>query len=427
MKRALQALCNRRLVGALVMSALCGAAASAACANPVDDRVVLGTPDAEPNPEPEKPSPVFTSPDPGPDADTDASIPEPEKILACIGTECPYPYATCPSDTGTDDYKCGINLLTDSNNCGACGNVCPARAVFGTLNMATRCVDGKCERECANPNNYFDYRDCNGRVDDGCEIEVKTDLDNCGACGHKCPAGTDTCADGNCGCPAGLTYCGCSGPFPANCTLGAQCLDVTSDSNNCGACGRKCKAPADAGAPPANMEYGCVASQCEQLRCKKGFADCDGKEENGCEVNLATDASNCGQCGTKCGPGQVCLKPGSDPPACGCDTGETLCGNACTDLLKDPYNCGVCGHTCPGSILSKNHGFLTCNQGFCGYGCEDGWADCDSNPVNGCETNLMVNAGNCGACGNRCDTAAGQPCIRGECLRVECDAGVVTK
>ena len=31
-----------------------------------------------------------------------------------------------------------------------------------------------------------------------------------------------------------------------------------------------------------------------------GFADCDGDQANGCEVNLFTDAFNCGSCGTSC-------------------------------------------------------------------------------------------------------------------------------
>ena len=36
------------------------------------------------------------------------------------------------------------------------------------------------------------------------------------------------------------------------------------------------------------------------VACESGFADCDGVEENGCEVDASTDASNCGTCGTAC-------------------------------------------------------------------------------------------------------------------------------
>ncbi len=377
-----------------------------------------------------RPAPSFTIPDAGADADADGAISEPEKVLACIGTECPFPYATCLTTTGKGDYTCGVNLLTDSNNCGECGNVCPGIAVFDTLRMATQCVDGKCQRECASPSERYDFKDCNGRVDDGCEVDVKSDLANCGVCGNKCPKGTDACVDGQCGCPNGMTYCGCPGGGSA-CGLQA-CKDTPWDNDNCGACGNKCKVPPDAGPLLSNMEYGCVAGECGKPKCKSLRADCDKEPENGCETNLASDPNNCGRCGVACEAGQLCALPYSLKPFCACAEGETLCsdlrvGVACTSLLSDPNNCGACGNVCPGSDpigIPGTHGFATCRKGFCGYECEDGWADCDSDLSNGCETNLMVNTGNCGACGNRCDIAAGQPCIDGKCLMVECDGGV---
>jgi hypothetical protein len=420
---------GRGMIFALVPVFASAAVMAASCAAPEEGTIVLG--DA---PEAAAPSvPLLPSPTTG-DASIDgepASTFEPEKVLGCIGTTCPAPYATCPSATGKGEYTCGVNLLTDSNNCGACGNVCPGATVFGTLRMTTQCVDGKCQRECANPTTSYDFRDCNGRVDDGCEVDAKSDLENCGTCGNKCPEGTDRCVDGQCGCPGGMTYCGCPLGLPVCGTR--ACKDTSSDNDNCGGCGNKCSAP-DAGPLPPNMEYGCVASQCGQPRCKSGWADCDGTTDpNGCETNVAADPNNCGGCGKKCGPDQVCIVPSSGTPTCACAKGETLCSSTreglfCTDLLMDASNCGVCGYACPGSTLPSSHGFPKCGQGFCSYECEEGWGDCDSNPSNGCETNLMVNTGNCGACGNRCDTSAGQPCIDGKCLMVECDGGlVVTK
>ncbi len=362
--------------------------------------------------------PSFVAPpEAGTDADA-ASVPEePEKVLACVGTECPYPFATCET-FGTLGYKCQNNLLTDNANCGECGNVCPPD-MFSSLRMATRCVAGKCQRECA-PDGEREFRDCNGWVDDGCEIDITSDADNCGGCGNKCGNG-QPCIGGKCGCPAGQAYCGDE--------LG--CRDVSSDNFSCGTCGTRCVAP-DAGPPPTNMEYGCVSGECGKPRCKSGFkqawANCNGDLEDGCEINTATDPNNCGVCGKKCGPGQICLQEGMNPPRCACAANETLCGvgNAlsCADLMNDPNNCGVCGNRCTGGT---NHGAPTCRKGFCDYDCEQGWGDCDGNPANGCETNLMVNQGNCGACGNRCDTGAGQPCIAGKCLMVECDDDPVTK
>ena len=34
--------------------------------------------------------------------------------------------------------------------------------------------------------------------------------------------------------------------------------------------------------------------------------------------------------------------------------------------------------------------------------CDPGYADCDGNPANGCETNLDTDTGNCGSCGTAC-------------------------
>lgn len=41
-----------------------------------------------------------------------------------------------------------------------------------------------------------------------------------------------------------------------------------------------------------------------ECQCAAGFADCDQDPEDGCEVDLTTDASSCGSCGHDCGGGQ---------------------------------------------------------------------------------------------------------------------------
>nr|MBK7068859.1 DUF5050 domain-containing protein [Deltaproteobacteria bacterium] len=77
--------------------------------------------------------------------------------------------------------------------------------------------------------------------------------------------------------------------------------------------------------------------------CRIGRADCDGDASNGCEVDLATSASNCGACGAACGPGSSCVAGACAPT---CPAGQTLCGGACVDPLRDSRNCGACGATC---------------------------------------------------------------------------------
>ncbi len=53
-----------------------------------------------------------------------------------------------------------------------------------------------------------------------------------------------------------------------------------------------------------------------------------------------------------------------------------------TDLAHDPKNCNECGRQC-----LTPHGYPGCSMRQCATGgCFDGYADCDGDPENGCET-----------------------------------------
>jgi hypothetical protein len=212
-----------------------------------------------------------------------------------------------------------------------------------------------------------------------------------------------------------------------------QCVDTRTDDYNCGSCGTLCDAfPADACSPmPTQTIYGCGESACGALKCKSGYADCnkDLKElcnSDGCEANLDTDVENCGSCGVKCGPGQVCRDDGFGPQCQDpCEkAGLATCAQGCADLLSDPYNCGACSNFCP---WPGAHQLNSCKKGLCAYECEDGYADCNNDPLDGCEVDLRIHPANCGACGNECRHGEGQPCIAGKCLMVECDGGAETR
>jgi hypothetical protein len=363
-----------------------------------------------------EPPPAFTPRDSGTDAE--AATPTSK---ACIATTCPAPFATCG-----DDYRCNANLDTDSNNCGECGNVCPAE--FGYLHMSSACVKGVCQPACAkefdNGAKFNNFGDCNKILEDGCEVSLSKDPNNCGSCGNKCADGV-RCVDGKCGCDPGMIDCN------------GQCLDPRNDDQNCGTCGNVCSPTGDGGTLPPNTELGCRDGQCGQLRCKDDgygtrWGDCDGNPDNGCEVFLGAygdvDPNHCGKCGNKCTTEQICFDVTWDSiPECVCAPNETMCGNiewgyiTCNDLLTDPENCGACNHKCVSGYENTN---AACRKGVCETECASGWGDCDFDPNNGCETNLMISDGHCGQCGDRCDTQAGQPCVNGQCAMTECDGGV---
>jgi serine/threonine protein kinase len=91
---------------------------------------------------------------------------------------------------------------------------------------------------------YHGFEDCNGDGRDGCETDVRTDPDNCGACGRRCPA------------------------LP-------------------------------------HAERGC-GDVCTIWRCAPGYRDCNGVVSDGCEVAALDDAAHCGTCGHACAPNQTC-------------------------------------------------------------------------------------------------------------------------
>ena len=80
--------------------------------------------------------------------------------------------------------------------------------------------------------------------------------------------------------------------------------------------------------------------------CPAGTAACDSNPSNGCETNTNTDNNNCGGCGKKC---------------------------------------------------TFQNGTGTCVNGLCAItACNAGYADCDLNPDNGCETNTLTDPMHCG-------------------------------
>src|SRR6185436_13234134 len=87
----------------------------------------------------------------------------------------------------------------------------------------------------------------------------------------------------------------------------------------------------------------------------------------------------------------------------------------------DAKNCGGCGTVCSGA----NIGNPTCAAGVCNGACNAGFADCNNNKqTDGCEENINTDAGNCGGCGMGCSNGniANPTCAAGQCNGT-CNAG----
>jgi hypothetical protein len=220
-------------------------------------------------------------------------------------------------------------------------------------------------------------------------VDTTTDSANCGACGVICDYG-HTCARGQCECVPGLYDCG------------GYCADFTTDPTNCGDCGIACGPNEYCSAGDCictNGESRCGGTTCcpESWTCESGtcIEPCGDSQLNcdGMCVDVMWDPTHCGACGNGCSTetccGGYCVDSYSDPNNCGncgvsCGEGS-CCNGICSDTSSDPLNCGSCGYSCEG---------LTC----CAWQCTD----------------LYNDSSNCGQCGNVC--LSGDTCQSGECV-----------
>jgi hypothetical protein len=177
----------------------------------------------------------------------------------------------------------------------------------------------------------------------------------------------------------------------------------------------------------------CSSGVCVTPGCIAGYADCSGAPAPDCETNITTSAVNCGACGRVCPnePNASALCMGGTCGLSPCATGTRDCnmnlgtgGDGCeTSVLNDPNNCGACGNTC---AVAPNRS-ATCTMGVCGMTstCNVGFADCNALAPDGCEINTRNDARNCGTCGNNCLRRPGTvaTCGAGMCSAPTCIAG----
>ncbi len=175
----------------------------------------------------------------------DGEVFDPTGLKICGTTEgsqfCSYDEICC------EGVCTAVNA--DTNNCGACGNVCDSNE---------QCSDGQClcgveQIECSSDEVCCESSD--GLV---C-TSTNTDRDNCGGCGNVCASGeaNESCLGGQCGCLQN--------------TDGRDIIELCASGEAC--------CPARVGADP-NEARGCV------------------------DLNTTED---CGACGNQCGEGEQCI------------------------------------------------------------------------------------------------------------------------
>ena len=326
---------------------------------------------------------------------------------SCTVASCTAPFANC---NGQNADGCEVNTDTNANHCGACGAACNLPNVATYTCAGGTCGIGSC---------ISGFMDCNGVASDGCEIDTRSNVNNCGGCGTVCDlANTNehTCNAGVCQvstCDSGFENC--------NTTHSDGCeIDTRSNVNNCGGCGTVC----DLNHTNAHT---CNAGVCQVSTCDSGYANCNNLNPDGCEINTQTNTSNCGACGA------VCNLPNTNAHSCvsgscqvsTCDSGFANCNNLNPDgcevnTLTNTSNCGACGAVCN----LPNTDAHSCVSGSCQVGtCDSGFANCNNQNPDGCEINTTNNLNNCGACGIACSLPnANNQCSNSVCSIASCIA-----
>lgn len=251
------------------------------------------------------------------------------------------------------------------------------------------------------------YHDCDGQQSTGCEVDVRIEPLHCGGCGQACPAmphAVASCEHGVCRYECLEPYADCDGDEANGCES-----DLQAGAKTCGDCERSC--PTVPGAVAA-----CRQGQCG-FDCDPGFEDCDGLPANGCETDVYASLQHCGRCGVQClaGPRGTaeCVLGRCE---LSCDDGTADCNDEPTDGCETDttsvQHCGFCNRVC-----QANHGTATCDQGMCRIECSPGYDDCDGDPANGCEIDLASDRFHCGVCGHAC--------TEGSCAGMRCTPTII--
>ncbi len=214
---------------------------------------------------------------------------------------------------------------------------------------------------------------------------------------------------------SGNAASGGSGGTTADATAGAAGVDASADgtAGQAGTADDASDAPSDA---PTDVPF--------DVNCSAGTKQC------GSSCVLETNPSfGCAE--TTCSPcniphaSAVCDSQGKCAIA-QCDGGFADCdgqlGNGCeTHTDADPANCGGCSASCITPNASAK-----CTSGTCAIDqCDAGYTDCNGDVTDGCERNTSDDPTACGSCTNDCTATAGNwTCSSGQCTVSQCPTGM---
>ncbi len=199
----------------------------------------------------------------------------------------------CPADLTCEAGACRPVAVASCEYVGReCGDAGVPDADSSDAGAADACVTRT--EECNGADD-----DCDGRVDE--DFDLGTDPDNCGVCGRSCAAVADHATGSECAAGACVLVCD---PGWGDCNRdGADGCETDLDSTmeHCGACGSFCPRSGTF----HTMDGVCAGGRC-LLSCDGDWGDCDSDPATGCETHVTVDNDHCGTCDNPCPTGQMC-------------------------------------------------------------------------------------------------------------------------
>lgn len=107
---------------------------------------------------------------------------------------CPYVCLSgeCSGVCVPGEQRCSGDQIQTCTAAGQWGTALDCPAVTGAIVTCDASTDSCIVADCDET-----HADCNNDLSDGCEVDLKADANNCGACGHDCCGGS--CQEGQCG------------------------------------------------------------------------------------------------------------------------------------------------------------------------------------------------------------------------------------